>query len=59
MLLLQEMLNIQAIYSISSNDRLLDLIERSGGYTESAYPFKASLFRRAQMLLIKQFIPSS
>ena len=32
-------------YSISSTDRLLDLIERSGGYTESAYPFAGSLFR--------------
>ena len=29
-------------YSISSSDRLLDLIERSGGYTKSAYPFGAS-----------------
>ena len=26
-------------YSISSSDRMLDLLERSGGYIDSAYPF--------------------
>ena len=43
-------------YSISSNDRLLDLIERSGGYTESAYPFAASLFRESTKDLESLFV---
>lgn len=42
-------------YSISSSDRLLDLIERSGGYGESAYPFGASLFRNSTKELEKSF----
>ena len=32
-------------YSISSSDRVLDIIRRSGGYTDSAYPFGGTLFR--------------
>ena len=32
-------------YSISSNDRILDIINRSGGYIDSAYKFGASLHR--------------
>ena len=32
-------------YFISSSDRISDLINRSGGYTDSAYVFGASLFR--------------
>ncbi len=32
-------------YSISSMDKLSNIIERSGGYSESAYPFAASLYR--------------
>ena len=34
-------------YSISSSDRMLDIIERSGGYIDSAYPFAASLQRES------------
>ena len=34
-------------YSISSSDRILDIINRSGGYTDSAYPFGGSLFRES------------
>jgi len=43
-------------YSISSTDRLLDLIERSGGYTESAYPFAGSLFRESTKELESLFV---
>ncbi len=42
-------------YSISSSDRLLDLINRSGGYIESAYPFGGSLFRENAKQLEKSF----
>ena len=34
-------------YSISSSDRVLDIIERSGGYTEAAYPFAGMLLRES------------
>ena len=34
-------------YSISSSDRVLDIIKRSGGYTDSAYPFGGTLFRES------------
>lgn len=44
------------MYSISSSDKLLDLIERSGGYTESAYPFGASLYRKSNRELEALFI---
>ena len=43
-------------YSISSADRLLDLIKRSGGYTKSAYPFGASLYRESNKELESLFI---
>ncbi len=33
-------------YSISSSDRMLDIIERSGGYIDSAYPFGGTLLRK-------------
>lgn len=42
-------------YSISSNDRLSDLIIRAGGYTESAYIFGGSLFRDKAKKLEKQY----
>ena len=35
------------IYSISSADKILDIIQRSGGYTDSAYPFAGTLFRES------------
>ncbi|MDA8862075.1 SLBB domain-containing protein [Gammaproteobacteria bacterium] len=34
-------------YSISSSDRILDIIVRSGGYTDTAYPFGGSLLRES------------
>jgi polysaccharide export outer membrane protein len=34
-------------YSISSSDRILDVISRSGGYTDTAYPFGGSLLRES------------
>jgi protein involved in polysaccharide export with SLBB domain len=34
-------------YSISSSDKLLDIIKRAGGYTDSAYPFGGSLIRKS------------
>ncbi len=34
-------------YSISSSDKILDIISRSGGYTKSAYPFGAILTRES------------
>ncbi len=34
-------------YSISSSDRVLDIINRSGGYTDSAYPFAGTLLRES------------
>ena len=34
-------------YSISSSDRILDIIERSGGYTDTAYPFGGSMLRES------------
>ena len=43
-------------YSISSTDRLLDVIERSGGYTKSAYPFGASLYRKSTQDLESLFL---
>ncbi len=42
-------------YSISSSDRLLDIIERSGGYIDSAYPFGGSLLRESAKNLEKDF----
>jgi len=43
-------------YSISSSDRLLDIINRSGGYTNSAYPFAASLYRKSNQELETIFV---
>jgi polysaccharide biosynthesis/export protein len=34
-------------YSISSSDRILDIVSRSGGYTDTAYPFGGSLLRES------------
>lgn len=34
-------------YSISSSDRVLDIIQRSGGYTDSAYPYAGTLHRES------------
>ena len=42
-------------YSISSSDRLLDIIERSGGYIDSAYPLGGSLFRESSKELESSF----
>ena len=42
-------------YSVSSSDKLLDVIERSGGYTDSAYPFAGSLLRKGVAELEKTF----
>ena len=42
-------------YSISSSDRILDLINRAGGYIDSAYPFGGSLFRENSKELEKVF----
>lgn len=33
-------------YSISSSDRMLDILQRSGGYIDSAYPFGGTLLRK-------------
>ena len=43
-------------YSISSSDRILDLIQRAGGYTDSAYPFGSSLIRKSNQDLEALFI---
>ncbi len=43
-------------YSISSSDRLLDIIERAGGYTKSAYPFGGSLIRKSTQDLESLFV---
>ena len=42
-------------YSISSSDRMLDIIERSGGYIDSAYPFGGSLQRKSTKNLEVEF----
>ena len=46
-------------YSISSSDRILDIINRSGGYTDSAYPFGGSLFRESAKNLEIMFAKKS
>ena len=46
-------------YSISSSDRILDIINRSGGYTDSAYPFGGSLFRESAKDLETMFANKS
>ena len=42
-------------YSISSSDRMLDLLERSGGYIDSAYPFGGTLLRKSTKELEIEF----
>ncbi len=42
-------------YSVSSSDKLLDIIQRSGGYTEAAYSFGGSLFRDSSIKLEEMF----
>lgn len=42
-------------YPISSQDRILDVISRSGGYKDSAYVFGASLYRDSVKELEKSF----
>jgi len=46
-------------YSISSTDRILDIIKRSGGYTDSAYPFGGTLFRESAKKLESVFATKS
>jgi protein involved in polysaccharide export with SLBB domain len=46
-------------YSISSSDRLLDIINRSGGYKDSAYPFGGSLYRESAKELENIFAEKS
>jgi protein involved in polysaccharide export with SLBB domain len=46
-------------YSITPSDRLLDIINRSGGYTETAYPFGGSLVRSSAIDLENAFIKKS
>ena len=46
-------------YSISSSDRVLDIIKRSGGYTDSAYPFGGTLFRESAKNLESIFAAKS
>tara|TARA_B100001250_G_C19783090_1_gene782812 strand:+ start:247 stop:2061 length:1815 start_codon:yes stop_codon:yes gene_type:complete len=43
-------------YSISSSDRLSDILERAGGYIKSAYPFGASLYRESTKELETMFV---
>ena len=42
-------------YSISSSDKLLDIINRAGGYNDSAYPFAGVLLREGTKELEKLF----
>jgi protein involved in polysaccharide export with SLBB domain len=42
-------------YTVSSNDRLLDIIERSGGYNDSAYVFGGVLNRESIKVLEDSF----
>ncbi|MDC0005072.1 SLBB domain-containing protein [Gammaproteobacteria bacterium] len=46
-------------YSISSSDRVLDIIKRSGGYTDSSYPFGGTLFRESVKKLENVFVAKS
>lgn len=43
------------IYSISSNDRLSDIIKRAGGYKKSAYIFGSALYRENTKILEKKY----
>ena len=42
-------------YSISSTDRLSDVIRRAGGYSDSAYIFGSALYREKAKTLEKQY----
>jgi protein involved in polysaccharide export with SLBB domain len=46
-------------YSISSSDKILDIISRSGGYTDTAYPFGGSLLRESARDLENVFAAKS
>jgi protein involved in polysaccharide export with SLBB domain len=46
-------------YSISSSDKILDIITRSGGYTDTAYPFGGSLLRKSTRDLENVFASKS
>jgi polysaccharide biosynthesis/export protein len=46
-------------YSISSSDRVLDIISRSGGYTDTAYPFGGVLLRESARDLENVFAAKS
>ena len=48
--------NYPGKYSISSSDRLLDVIDRAGGYNKAAYPFGSSLFRESNKELETLFL---
>ncbi len=51
--------NYPGKYSISSSDRLSDIIARAGGYNDSAYPFASSLLRESTKELEAMFIEKS
>jgi polysaccharide biosynthesis/export protein len=46
-------------YSISSSDRMLDIINRSGGYIDTAYSFGGSLIRKSAKELETLFLDKS
>jgi protein involved in polysaccharide export with SLBB domain len=46
-------------YSISSSDKILDIVTRSGGYTDTAYPFGGSLLRESARELENVFASKS
>ena len=41
-------------YTISSNDRISDVVKRAGGYTDSAFVFGAALYRESAKKLEKE-----
>lgn len=47
------------IYTISSDDRLSDVIKRAGGYTDSAYTFGGALYRENVKRLEKDYADKS
>tara|TARA_B100001939_G_scaffold346846_1_gene366734 strand:- start:2371 stop:4173 length:1803 start_codon:yes stop_codon:yes gene_type:complete len=51
--------NYPGKYSISSSDKLSDIIARAGGYNDSAYPFASSLLRESTKELEAIFIEKS
>ena len=42
-------------YTISSNDRISDVVKRAGGYTDSAFVFGAALYRESAKKLEKEY----